>query len=81
MTTSPVEKKPFSALVAFTFLAEDMDAASRQLEQVDDFADTLGMNGEAVVIRQMEPEDVIPGSPLDTALRSLPSKAEAPDAF
>lgn len=65
-----VEQKPFSAQVNFTFTAKDQEDADRLFERVCDFIGSIGGDGEGGHIHEIEPNEVIPGSPLDVALRA-----------
>lgn len=56
---------------AYTFVARSLEDADAQMEKLDDFAESLGFNGEGGVIRTLSEDDLIPGSPTANKLREI----------
>jgi hypothetical protein len=67
--------KPFRASIELTVAAPDLTAASIKWDDLQSAADALGFHLEGGAVGEMDPEDVIAGSPLDEQLSTAKEPA------
>lgn len=55
----------------YTFVARDLDDASAQWDKLDDYAESLGFNGEGGSVHRLTDDELIPDSPTANKLHGL----------